>query len=198
MSDCTPRGPVDRDLSLCRARVRSVCRDSAPSSTHSLPIASRLLLTALVAALASQTAQAQRWRPIGQTVTGSSVFIDPSSVSKKDSIITATVRVVFKEPTPTPKGPITGSRAIAMFNCERKTVAVKENIIWHDERLGTIYEKRTPKQPGFGPVFSSNFSGVALTYLCTPAPVAAPASPRIPASPRTPPTARTPEAVRRP
>lgn len=150
----------------------------------------RVLL--LVVVLAPFAAQAQRWKPIGQTVTGSSVFIDPSSISTKDSIITATVRVVFKEATPTPRGPITGSRAVAMFNCARKTVAVKENIIWHDERLGTIYEKRTPKQPGFGPVFSSNFSGVALTYLCTPAAPAATARPS--ASPR----ARTPEPQRRP
>lgn len=135
----------------------------------------RFGLLALVLTLTPLAAQAQRWKPIGTTVTGSQVFIDPSSISKKDSIITATVRVVFKEPTPTPKGPITGSRAIAMFNCARKTVAVKENIIWHDERKGTIYEKRTPRQPGFGPVFTSNFSGVALTYLCAPPAPATPA-----------------------
>lgn len=145
-----------------------------------------LTLAVVSAALVPSGAQAQRWKPIGQTVTGSSVFIDPASISKKDSIITATVRVVFKEPTPTPKGPITGSRAIAMFNCTRKTVAVKENIIWHDERKGTIYEKRTPKQPGFGPVFTSNFSGVALTYLCSPPAPATPVTPRTPAAPRSP------------
>ncbi len=149
-------------------------------------IRTRSLALAVVSiALMPSSAQAQRWKPIGQTVTGSAVFIDPSSISKKDSIITATVRVVFKEPTPTPKGPITGSRAIAMFNCARKTVAVKENIIWHDERKGTIYEKRTPRQPGFGPVFTSNFSGVALAYLC--APPAAPVAPRASGTPRTPP-----------
>ncbi|MCE9602907.1 MAG: hypothetical protein K8S21_11945 [Gemmatimonadetes bacterium] len=140
----------------------------------------RLRLFALLVTLTPLVAGAQRWRPIGKTVTGNEVFIDPSSISKKDSIITATVRVVFKEPTPTPKGPITGSRAIAMFNCARKTVAVKENIIWHDERKGTIFEKRTPRQPGFGPVFTSNFSGVALTYLCAPPTPAAPTTPAIP------------------
>lgn len=113
---------------------------------------------------------AQRWKEIGRTSTGNAVYIDPSSVVKRDSIITATVRVVYAKPTDTPKGPITGSRAVAMFNCLRKTVAVKENIIWHDERKGTIYEKRTPQMPGFGPVFTSNFSGVALGYLCSPAP----------------------------
>jgi hypothetical protein len=114
------------------------------------------------------TAQAQRWKEIGKTSTGNVVYVDPSSVVKRDSIITATVRVVFTKPTDTPKGPINGSRAIAMFNCARKTVAVKETIIWHDEKKGTIYEKRTPARPGYGPVFKSNFSGVAMEYLCAP------------------------------
>ena len=156
-----------------------------------------LALLVTLTPLIPVAAEAQRWKSIGTTVTGSEVFIDPSSVSKKDSIITATVRVVFKEPTATPKGPITGSRAIAMFNCARKTVAVKENIIWHDERKGTIYEKRTPRQPGFGPVFTSNFSGVALTYLCTRPTPPTPAAPARPATPRTalPPPLRTSETA---
>lgn len=126
-----------------------------------------LLLLALLV-LVPAVAEAQRWKEIGKTSTGNPVFVDPASISKKDSIITATLRVVYLKPTETPKGPITGSRATAMFNCARKTVAVKETIIWHDEKKGTIYEKRNPKIPGFGPVFTSNFSGVALTYLCTP------------------------------
>ena len=109
---------------------------------------------------------ASRWKEIGRTSTGNTVYVDPRSISKKDSIITATVRVVFAKPSETPQGPITGSRAVAMFNCARGTVAVKENIIWHDERKGKIYVKNVPKIPGFGPVFTSNFSGVALTYLC--------------------------------
>ena len=143
------------------------------------------LSVALFAALSMQPslAHAQRWREIGKTVTGNTVYIDPSSVSRKDSVITATVRVVFKEPTPTPKGPITGSRAVAMFICSSRKVAVKENIIWHDERRGLIYEKRTPRQPGFGPVFTSNFSGVALEYLCAPPAVRAAPATKAPAAP---------------
>jgi len=122
----------------------------------------------LALALLPSASRAQRWKEIGKTSTGNLVYVDPASVVKRDSIITATVRVVYAKPTETPKGPINGSRATAMFNCVRKTVAVKETIIWHDEKKGTIYEKRTPAQPGYGPVFNSNFSGVALKYLCTP------------------------------
>ena len=132
-----------------------------PRPVHSLAL---LLLCSLIPA----AAQAQRWKEIGKTSTGNLVYVDPASVTKKDSIITATVRVVYAKPTETPKGPINGSRATAMFNCARRTVAVKETIIWHDEKKGTIYEKRTPAKPGYGPVFKSNFSGVAMEYLCAP------------------------------
>lgn len=124
-----------------------------------------ILLAAAVLALPAR-AQAQKWQEVGKTSTGNPVYIDPASVVRKDSLVSATVRVVFAKPTDTPKGPITGSRAKATFNCLRKTVAVKENILWHDEKKGTIYEKRVPKMPGYGPVFASNFSGVALAHLC--------------------------------
>lgn len=126
-----------------------------------------LALAVLLASLALPArAQAQKWQEIGKTSTGNPVYIDPASVVRKDSLVSATVRVVFAKPTDTPKGPITGSRAKATFNCLRKTVAVRENILWHDEKKGTIYEKRVPKTPGYGPVFTSNFSGVALAHVC--------------------------------
>jgi hypothetical protein len=122
----------------------------------------------LACALLPVAAMAQRWTEIGTTSDGNKVYVNRATIVRRDSIVTATVRVVYTTPKPTPKGPITGSRAIAMFNCLRKTVAVKENIIWHDEAKGTIYLKRAPVIPGFGPVFNSNFSGVALRYLCEP------------------------------
>lgn len=123
-----------------------------------------LLLLAPAFALLAQPAG--RWREIGKTAAGNTVYIDPASVRRADGIVTATVRSTYAAPSQTPKGPITASRAVAMFNCADKTVAVKETIIYHDERRGTIYEKRTPAAPGFGPAFRSNFSGVALDYLC--------------------------------
>lgn len=123
---------------------------------------------ALALSLFPGAALAQRWTEIGTTNDGNKVYVNRATIVRQDSIVTATVRVVYTTPTPTPKGPINGSRAIAMFNCLRKTVAVKETIIWHDEAKGTIYLKRTPVIPGFGPVFNSNFSGVALRYLCEP------------------------------
>ncbi len=126
-----------------------------------------LAVSAFVLLIAPVTAHAQRWQEIGKTSTGNSVFLDPRSVSKApDGIITATVRVVYTTAVDTPQGPITGSRSIAMFDCTAKKVAVKENIIWHDEARGTIYRKSTPAQPGFGPALTSTFAHVALEHLC--------------------------------
>lgn len=126
----------------------------------------RTLLMVLLLALGSARAEAQQWREIGTTSDGNKVYVNPASIVRTDSMITATVRVVYNTPKPTPRGPITGSRAVAMFKCRERQVAVKESIIWHDEAKGTVFEKRTPRMPGFGPVFNSNFSGVALRYLC--------------------------------
>lgn len=136
---------------------------------------SRLLVVAgcLAISLVPRGAQAQRWTEIGVTSDQNKVYVNRATIVRNDSIVTATIRVVYTTPKSTPQGPINGSRSVAMFNCLRKTVAVKENIIWHDEAKGTIYLKRAPAIPGFGPVFNSNFSGVALRYLCDP-----PAPPR--------------------
>ena len=124
-----------------------------------------MLLVLVLSSLAAQSAS-DRWRQIGTTVTGNPVYLDPKSVTTTNGIVTATIRTTYTKAVATPKGPITASRAIAMFDCAKKQVAVKESIIWHDERKGIIYEKRAPTQPGFGPAFTSNFSGVALAHLC--------------------------------
>lgn len=125
------------------------------------------IVSALILAVAPITAQAQRWQDIGKTSTGNTVYVDPRSVSKAaDGIITATVRVVYTTPVDTPQGPITGSRSIAMFDCAAKKVAVKENIIWHNEARGTMYRKSNPAQPGFGPALTSTFAHVAMEHLC--------------------------------
>jgi hypothetical protein len=134
-----------------------------------------IVSTALVASTSSLSAQASRaprWQEIGVTSTGNKVFLDPRSVSRDSAgIITATVRVIFKDTVSTPQGPIRSSRATAMFDCAKKQVAVKENIIFHDEARGTIYRRSAPARPGYSPVFTSNFSGVALQHLCnTPPP----------------------------
>lgn len=161
----------------------------------------RLVILALVLATTA-SAQGTRWRKIGTTSTGNPVFLDPRSVSTDSSgIITATLRSTYEKPVTTPRGPITATKATAMFDCGKRRVAVKETIIYHDEATGRIYERRAPKIPGFGPVFTSNFSGVALDYLCAQqkAAPAAPGANKAPSkAPAAPAPAKTPPAVNPP
>lgn len=142
------------------------------------------LLPLILLPLGLAGAQGTRWRHIGTTTTGNPVYVDPRSVTTKDGIITATVRVTYAEPVQMPGGKVTSTRSTAMFDCATKRVAVKESIFYADEAKGVIVERRVPKQPGFGPIFRSNFSGVALEYLCTPPPP--PPPPATPPSPRPP------------
>lgn len=129
-------------------------------------------LLSLIAFFAlSATAGAQgntRWQDIGKTSSGNAVFVDTRSVKDSAGMKVAVVRTVYAEAVSTPQGPITGSRARAMFDCANQKVAVLESIIYHDERTNRIYRQSAPRQPGFGPALQSTFAHVALQHLCTP------------------------------
>lgn len=77
-----------------------------------------MLLVLVLSSLAAQSASG-RWRQIGTTVTGNPVYLDPKSVTTTNGIVTATIRTTYTKAVATPKGPITASRAIAMFDCAR-------------------------------------------------------------------------------
>ena len=132
------------------------------------------MILALLTAIAlfprlPNAAQAQRWREIGKTSVGNPVFIDPRSVKKgADGIITATVRAEFVKPVATPKGPLTSSRTIVMFDCAKKTTAVKENIYFHDEKKNSVYQRSAPGKPGFATTIKGSLPDVALAYVCKP------------------------------
>lgn len=137
-----------------------------PRLARTLFAIATLLITPRVAPLPAQGAV--RWQEIGRTVTGNAVFVDPRTIVREGDRVSATVRSTYGTPSMTPKGLITASRASATFDCTRKSVLVRETTIYLDEKKGTIYERRVPQNPGYGPVFRSNFSGVALEYLCAP------------------------------
>jgi len=108
-----------------------------------------------------------KWREIGVTSTGNPVFLDPGSVRKaRDGIITARIRVRYATPLDTPRGKVTSSRAVAMFDCARMQVATRESVLFLDEKKGLEYSRRTIAKPGFGPALSSTFADVALRHLC--------------------------------
>jgi len=66
---------------------------------HPFIFASLLLATTAVAAAAQG-----RWKDIGKTSSGNSVYVDPRSVKTVNGITTARIRVKFDPPVQTPKG----------------------------------------------------------------------------------------------
>ena len=126
-----------------------------------LPIA----LAALVA-VARPTAAQSRWKEIGKTSAGNSVFVDPASVKKVNGIVNARVRVVFAKPVETPQGNWMVSHSAAMFDCTKATVAAKETTYYSDAAATRVVDKRTNAKPGFGPALGGSMAKVALDYLC--------------------------------
>lgn len=117
--------------------------------------------------LAASVLPQEKWQGIGRTSTGNPVFLDAGSVRKAaNGVITASIRVTYATPLDTPKGKVTSSRAIAMFDCARGQVATKQSLLFLDERKGLEYSRRTIAKPGFGPALSSTFADVALKHLC--------------------------------
>ncbi len=145
-----------------------------PSSTFSLPFAKRLLIGTAIGACAlgsfawaSPLAAQGRWEEIGKTRTGNPVFVERRTVTRgKDGIVNATIRVTYVKPVKTPKGDLTASRAIAMFDCAKMTFATKENATYIDETKNVVFQRTVNKIPGFGPAIAGNFADVALQHFC--------------------------------
>lgn len=108
-----------------------------------------------------------RWQEIGKTRSGNPVYVDARSVKRgADGIVNATIRVVYTTPVKSPKGDLTASRAVAMFDCTRMTFATRENATYIDEKTNRVFQRTVNRQPGFGPAIAGNFADVALRHLC--------------------------------
>ncbi len=126
-----------------------------------------MLQPAILLLVAAAVLPQSKWREIGKTSTGNSVFLDGNSVRKApDGIITASIRVTYTPPVDTPKGKVTSSRVLAMFDCGRQQVATKQSVMYLNEAKGLEYRRRTIAKPGFSPAFASTFADVALKHLC--------------------------------
>jgi hypothetical protein len=139
-----------------------------------LPLRALPLCLAALAAVSSPAAAqkgrkspaAGRWRQIGVTASGNPVFVDPKSVSRANGIVTATLRTQFVEPVQTPQGAWTSARTVAMFDCARQTVAVKENTYFIDEKKNIVAQHKVVGIPGYGPVLKGALPEVGMQYLC--------------------------------
>lgn len=134
-------------------------------SRLAFPLLSTLALLILLTA-APAPAQS-RWQEIGKTRSGNPVYVDARSVKRgTDGIVNATIRVVYTTPVKSPKGDLTASRAVAMFDCARMTFATRENATYIDEKTNRVFQRTVNRQPGFGPAIAGNFADVALRHLC--------------------------------
>jgi len=126
-----------------------------------------LMVPPLLLAAMSLPAHAQgRWKDIGKTSSGNSVYVDPRSIKTVNGIITARLRVKFDPPVQTPQGPWTTSQHLAMFDCAKSTIAVKESVYYANEKTNKVVERKVNAQPGYGPTLKGSLSQVALDYLC--------------------------------
>jgi len=128
----------------------------------------RNLFTAcLLIATASPLMAQGRWKEIGKTSSGNSVYIDPRSVKTVNGIINARVRVKFDPPVQTPQGAWVSSQTLGMFDCARQTIAAKQTIYYADERANKIVERKVNAKPGFGPALGGSMAKLALDYVCS-------------------------------
>jgi hypothetical protein len=126
-----------------------------------------LILPPLFLAVVSLTAHAQaKWKDIGKTSSGNSVYVDPRSIKTVNGIITARVRVKFDPPVQTPQGAWATSQHIAMFDCTKSTIAVKESVYYANEKTNKVVERKVNAVPGYGPAIKGSLSQVALDFLC--------------------------------
>ena len=128
----------------------------------------RSAIAALLVLLPAASAHGQtRWKEMGKTTTGNSVYVDPRSVKKVNGIVTAHIRVKFEKPVDVSPGVVwKSSQHIAMFDCAKSTVAAKETIYFADTTGTKVVEKKTIAKPGFGSSIGGSMTKVALDYLC--------------------------------
>ncbi len=103
---------------------------------------------------------------IGKTSTGDPVFLETKSVKRANGIVTAAVRARFAKPTKASMGDLYASRTIAMFDCAKQLVAIKENWYYLDQAGKKIGNHKVVGIPGYGPAFKGSVPDVALRHLC--------------------------------
>lgn len=123
----------------------------------------------LVSLFTSRTLQAQARKEIGRTLIGTptAVFVEPRTISRTGTVVTAAIRVALVPPLKHPKGELKSSRTMGMYDCAKRTVATKESWYYLDDAGKQEGMHREVKIPGFGPVSKGSVADVALTYLCT-------------------------------
>lgn len=124
-------------------------------------------MPALLALLPAAAGAQVKWKEIGPTVSGNMVSVDPRTVKRTGSLVSATVRAVFTPPVRTPKGMWASSQTKLTVDCAKHSLAAKENAYFSDARGTRLVERTVNRMPGYGPALNGSLGQVALTYLCT-------------------------------
>ena len=129
-----------------------------------LPIAALLAASPFASTAAAQSSR----KEIGRTSIGTptSVFVEPRTISRSGTVVTAAIRVALVPPLKHPKGELRSSRTMGMYDCAKRTVATKESWYYLDDAGKREGMHREVKIPGFGPISKGSVADVALTYLC--------------------------------
>ena len=98
--------------------------------------------------LLASSAAAQKLVEIGQTSVGTPVFLEAKSVTRRDGIVTAAVRVRLQPPLKHALGDLRSSRTIAMVDCAKQTVATKESWYYLDDAGKRVGMHKVVKLPG--------------------------------------------------
>lgn len=131
-----------------------------------LAIPAAAVVAACLTALAPTRVDAQGLDSIGVTSVGNPVFIEKRSITRKDGIVTAAVRARFNKPVKAPGGELKASRTIAMFDCAKRHVAVKENWYYWDAKGKQVANHKVVGLPGFSSPIGGSLPAVAMQHLC--------------------------------
>ena len=124
-----------------------------------------LLSLAATGMISASVASAQARKPIG-LITGGTVMLEPKSITRDGSIVTAALRVQFHKPTKVPGGNWYNSRTVLMLDCRKQVVAVKENWYYSDARGTKVAQHKVVGIPGYATPLPGSMPQVALDHLC--------------------------------
>ena len=124
----------------------------------------RVLLA--LALLLPVAARAQAPREIGRTAANNPVLVEPRSIKRAGTQVTAAIRVKFAKAVKAPGGDWWSSRTRLTFDCSNRQVKVLENWYYADTTWTRVASHTQSGQPAFGTVMGGSMTSVGYDSLC--------------------------------
>ena len=135
------------------------------SSCPIRPARVSLVAAALLLAVAT-SATAQGPREIGRTAANNPVLVEPRTVKREGSLLSAIIRVKFAKAVKVPGGDWWSSRTRLVFDCTNRQVKVFESWYYGDTTWHRIASHSVSGQPAFGTVMGGSMTSVGYDVLC--------------------------------